>query len=357
MSKKALIAMSGGVDSSVSAYIIKKQKFDCFGVTIKQFNNRDINIDEKKTCCSLDDILDARNIAHSIKIPHYVINFINDFKKQVIDRFVRGYQIGETPNPCIYCNRYIRFEKLLSYAKQLDINYIVTGHYARIEYNKKSNRYLLKKAIDETKDQSYVLYCATQDQLAHFLFPLGYFYKSEVREIARNQGFLNAEKHDSQDICFVQKNNYSKFIEQYTKKNYENGNFVDTNNNLIGIHKGLIKYTIGQRKGLGLSLKKPMYVLSKNINNNTVTLCEEKKLFAKTLLATDFNWIAHDKIDNSIRIKAKIRYKQSEQWATAEQISKKIVRITFDSPQRAITKGQAVVLYDGDIVVGGGTIL
>jgi tRNA-specific 2-thiouridylase len=235
---------------------------------------------------------------------------------------------------------------------------IATGHYARIEYNAESGRYLLKKAVDETKDQSYVLYAMTQEQLSYTLFPLGELHKPEVREIAKKQGFVNADKHDSQDICFVRDgNDYAGFIERYTGKKYDEGDFIDMNGNILGRHKGLIRYTIGQRKGLGLSLKRPMYVHFKDTKNNTVTLCEDDGLFSKSLDAVDFNWIAREKTDIPIRVKAKIRYNQTGQWATAAQASPDTVHIEFDEPQRAIAKGQAAVLYDGDIVVGGGTIL
>ena len=237
------------------------------------------------------------------------------------------------------------------------MDYFVTGHYARVEYNNETGRYLLKKSIDETKDQSYVLYVLTQEQLAHTMFPLGTFHKSEVREIAQQQGFINANKHDSQDICFVRNGSYAQFIEQYTGKTNESGNFVDMQGNVLGRHKGITRYTIGQRRGLALSLNKPMYVRSKNIKDNTVTLCEDDGLFGKSLEATNFNWIAFEKINVPIRVKAKIRYNQTEEWATATQISHETIHVEFDEPQRAIARGQAVVLYDGDIVVGGGTIV
>ena len=357
MNKKALIAMSGGVDSSVAAYLVKQQGFDCSSVTMKLFDNDDIGISSKKNCCSLVDVNHARNAADLMGIPYYVVNFRDDFKKHVIDCFVSSYQNGATPNPCINCNRHIKFEKLLFRAEQLAMDYIVTGHYARIEYNAESGRYLLKKAIDQSKDQSYVLYTMTQQQLARTLFPLGTFYKSEVRDIAKKQGFMNAEKQESQDICFVPDGDYAKFIEQYSDLYCESGNFIDLQGNYIGKHEGIIRYTIGQRRGLRLSLNKPMYVHSKNIENNTVTLCENNGLFSKSLEATDFNWIAWEKISSPIRVKTKIRYSQTEQWSTAKQTSDNNVLIEFDEAQRAITKGQAAVLYDGDIIVGGGTIL
>jgi tRNA-specific 2-thiouridylase len=356
--KKALIAMSGGVDSSVAAYLLKQRGFDCTGITMKLFENKDIGVSGEKKCCSLEDVADARNVAYSMGISYYVCNFTQDFKEQVIGRFIESYKNGATPNPCIDCNRYIKFEKLLCRAKQLDMDCIATGHYARIEYDGKTGRYLLKKAADEIKDQSYVLYAMTQEQLSYTLFPLGELHKPEVRDIAKKQGFINADKHDSQDICFVRNgNDYADFIEQYTGKKYEEGDFIDMHGNILGKHKGLIRYTIGQRKGLGLSLKRPMYVHYKDTENNTVILCEDGGLFSKSLDAADFNWIAREKADSPIRVKAKIRYNQTGQWATAARTSPDTVHIEFDEPQRAIAKGQAAVLYDGDIVIGGGTIM
>ena len=352
----ALIAMSGGVDSSVAAYLMKQQGFDCAGSMMKLFANEAIGESRDNVCCSLEDAEDARAVAYRLDIPFYVFNLSLDFKMQVIDRFVNTYQNGATPNPCIDCNRYMKFEKLFSRAKILGKEYIVTGHYARIEYDVLAGRYLLRKAVDRSKDQSYVLYAMTQEQLAHTLFPLGNLHKSEVREIAEEQGFVNASKRDSQDICFVRNGDYAGFIEQYTGKVCECGDFIDMQGNLLGKHKGLIRYTVGQRKGLGLSLEKPMYVRSKNTADNTVTLCGNDELFSKSLDATDFNWIACDAPDSPIRVKAKVRYKHTEQWATARQISPDTVHIEFDEPQRAVAKGQAVVLYDGDMVVGGGVI-
>lgn len=355
MNKKALIAMSGGVDSSVAAYLMKQDGFDCAGITMKLFDNDDIEYDNNKSCCSLEDAQDAKDVAYRLGMPHYVLNFTDEFKKQVIDRFVTAYQNCLTPNPCIDCNRHIKFEKLFLRAKQLEMDCIVTGHYASIEYQ--NGRYLLKKAADKSKDQSYVLYSMTQEQLKHTLFPLGELTKSAVRDIAQEQGFINAAKKDSQDICFIKSGEYYEFIEKYTGKKYPEGNFIDLCGNILGRHKGLIRYTIGQRKGLGLALSHSMYVYSKNAEDNTVTLCDSEELFTKSLTATDFNWISCNESNVPSRVKAKVRYSQSEQWARVSLISPTMVNIEFDEPQRAITKGQAVVLYDGDIVVGGGTII
>jgi tRNA-specific 2-thiouridylase len=353
--KKTLIAMSGGVDSSVAAFLMKENGYNCVGITMKLFENEEVGICKEKTCCSLDDVNDARSIANKLNIPYYVLNFTANFKKEVIERFVEAYQNGYTPNPCIDCNRYIKFEKLFLRAKQLELDYVVTGHYSRIEYDTKSGRYLLKKAVDETKDQSYVLYFMTQNQLAHTIFPLGDLLKTQVRKIALMNNFTNAKKHDSQDICFVN-DGYAKFIEKYSNKAYPIGNFTDELGNVLGKHKGIIRYTIGQRKGLGLAFQKPMYVCSKCTENNTIILGEENSLYTDSLMAKDINLISCEKIEQPIRAKAKIRYKQEEQWATVNQIDYNTLHIKFDNPQRAIAKGQAVVLYDGDVVIGGGTI-
>ena len=359
MNKKALIAMSGGVDSAVAALLTKEQGFDCIGITMRLFNNEDVGVHNNKSCCSLEDAVLAEQAANRMDIPFYVFNLAEDFKKQVIERFITAYQDGATPNPCIDCNRYIKFERLFSRSSQLGMDYVVTGHYANVEKDQTTNRFLLKKALDTAKDQSYVLYAMTQDQLQHTMFPLGKLTKQKVREIASKHGFANAQKPDSQDICFVQDGDYSQFITQYTQQDYPEGDFIDTKGHILGRHKGHIRYTIGQRKGLGIAFGKPMYVCAKNPTSNTVTLCEDAELFTRTLYAKDFNWIPFESPKSAIKIKAKIRYNQKEQWATAQIVDNKngIVHIEFDQPQRAIAKGQAVVLYDGDIVVGGGTIV
>ena len=360
MNKKALIAMSGGVDSAVAALLMKKQGFDCVGITMRLFNNYDVfddyyvNEENRKSCCSMEDAALAEQAANRLDIPFYVFNLAADFKKQVIERFVSEYMRGATPNPCIDCNRYIKFERLFSRAVQLGMDYIVTGHYARVEEN--NDCFLLKKGTDTAKDQSYVLYSMTQEQLQRTRFPLGGMTKAEVRAIAAENGFANAEKPDSQDICFVRDGDYTKFITQYTGQDCPEGYFIDTQGQILGRHKGHIRYTIGQRKGLEIALGKPMYVCAKNPENNTVTLCEDEELYTDVLYAEDFNWIVKNPSDIKVRVKAKIRYSQKEEQATAENLGDK-VRVQFDRPQRAAAKGQAVVLYDGDTVVGGGTIM
>lgn len=353
--KKAIIAMSGGVDSSVAALLTKEMDFECIGATMKLFNNDDIGERRENTCCSLEDVEDARSVAASLGMKYYVFDFSDCFKEAVIDRFIDDYENGRTPNPCIDCNRFLKFEKLMRRAEELEFDYVVTGHYARVE--KENGRYILKKAIDDTKDQSYVLYSMTQKQLAHTLFPLGTLRKTQVREIAEKHGFINARKHDSQDICFVQNGKYSDFIRQYTGKDYPEGNFLDLSGNILGRHKGIINYTVGQRKGLGISAENPLYVKGVSPENNTVTLCSNDELFTKTLTANNINLIPMDKIDGTIRVAAKVRYRQNEQPATVRQTGEDSFTVEFDEPQRAITKGQAVVLYDGDVVVGGGTII
>ncbi|MCL2054801.1 MAG: tRNA 2-thiouridine(34) synthase MnmA [Oscillospiraceae bacterium] len=354
--KRALIAMSGGVDSSVAAYLSKQMGLDCIGVTMKLFGNEEVGAGCDKSCCSLGDAEDARSVAHKLDMLYYVFNFAADFKRDVIERFVRAYQNGETPNPCIDCNRYLKFEKLLMRARSMDIDYIATGHYAGIDYDAQKGRYILKKAVDLDKDQSYFLYAMTQEQLKHTLFPLGKLSKSQVRDIAKEQGFINAGKRESQDICFVRGGNYADFIRSHIGGEIPKGRFKDVSGNDLGEHKGIIYYTVGQRKGLGLSMPAPAYVCEIRAEDNTVVIGAKEDLYSKTLFARDINLITTDKLDMPLKVCARVRYRQREQPATVWQLDEDTLRIEFDSPQRAVTKGQAVVLYDGDIVIGGGTI-
>lgn len=353
MNNKAIIAMSGGVDSSIAASLMKEQNFDIIGVTLKLFDNDDIG-DREKTCCSLSDVEDAKSVAKRLGIRHYTFNFKDDFKDEVIGRFIAAYENGRTPNPCIDCNRHIKFKRLLERAKVLGCDYVVTGHYAQIE--EENGRYLLKKGVDAKKDQSYVLYSLTQEQLKHTILPLGGLTKERVRSLAESYGFINAKKRDSQDICFVPDGDYAGFITRYTGREYPNGDFLDFDGNVLGEHKGIIKYTIGQRKGLNLALPKPMYVCRTDLVNNTVILGDDADLFSKSLDAEDINLIAVERIDAPMRVKAKIRYSQTEAGATVFQTGEDRVHLEFDEPQRAITSGQAVVMYDGDVVIGGGVI-
>ena len=356
LSGGALVAMSGGVDSSVAALLSAEKGLSCIGCTMKLFRNEDIGESPEKTCCSLADAKDARAAADRIGIPFYVFNFVDTFREQVIDRFVKSYQNGETPNPCIDCNRYLKFERLLARAKGLDLKYVVTGHYAQIEIDGGSGRYILKKGADLSKDQSYVLYAMTQEQLKSTLFPLGGLRKSRVREIAAAYGFANAKKRDSQDLCFVRNGGYADFIRQYTGEETPRGRFVDPDGKDLGEHRGIIHYTIGQRKGLNLPGAAPVYVCAVRAEDNTVVVGPPQCLYAKTLVARDINLIAVDKIDAPMRVSARIRYNSPEEPATVWQTGPDALRVEFDSPQKAITKGQAAVLYDGDIVVGGGTV-
>jgi tRNA-specific 2-thiouridylase len=350
MCNKAIIAMSGGVDSSVAAALMLQRGFQCVGITLKLYKG-------ESRCCSLADVNDARNVAFNLGIDHYVLNFTEEFDKQVVRHFVETYEQGATPNPCIECNRHIKFNLLLLRARQLDFDLLVTGHYVRTTQDTASGRFLLQKALDEKKDQSYVLYCLTQNQLERSRFPLGELSKQEVRKIAEEKKFVNAAKSESQDICFVPDGDYGNFIEGYTGKTYPHGDIIDLEGKTIGRHKGLIRYTIGQRRGLGVAANTPVYVASKSVADNTVTLGPDSALFSKSLTANDINLIACADLKKPMRVMVKTRYLQAEQSATAEQTGEDSLHIEFDSPQRAITAGQAVVMYDGDIVVGGGTIL
>ncbi len=359
MNKKAIIAMSGGVDSSVAALLMQEQGFDCIGVTMKLFNNEDIGLplmDSK--CCSIDDINDACSVCAKMGIEHFTFNYGDRFRVEVINRFINAYMNGMTPNPCIDCNRYLKFGELFNKADELGCDYVVTGHYARIRYDEEKGRYLLLKAVNPDKDQSYVLYSMTQHQLAHVQFPLGGLAKPEVRAIAEQHGFVTAHKHDSQDICFIREGTtYADFIEQRTGRKFPPGDFVDTTGRVLGQHKGIIHYTVGQRKGLGLALPEPMYVQQIDVPGNTVVLCTNAELFTKSVKATDINLIDCERITEPRRVKARIRYHQPEQWATVTQPDDSTLLLEFDEPQRAITKGQALVMYDGEIVVGGGRII
>lgn len=351
---KALIAMSGGVDSSLAAKLMKDKGFDCIGCTMKLYHNEDAGIESSRTCCSLDDVEVARSVAYKLGMPFYVFNFTDAFRDTVIRKFIESYENGITPNPCIDCNRYMKFDKLYERAKTLGCDYIVTGHYARIE--EQAGKFVLKKALDETKDQSYVLYSMTQDQLVHTMFPIGSMQKTEVRAIAKESGFVNADKPDSQDICFVPNGDYASVIELQTGKESAEGNFVDKQGNNLGRHKGVIHYTIGQRKGLGVSSTEPLYVCNICPKDGNVVLGSNDDLFSREADVSDFNWISGEVPGSEFRCKAKIRYRQPEQWVTVIPTGADTVHIVFDEPQRAITPGQAAVFYDGDTVLGGGTI-
>lgn len=357
--KKVMVGMSGGVDSSVAAMLLREQGCEVMGVTLKLFSDEDINAAQKegKTCCALSDVMDARSVAYRLGFEHIVFNFKDNFREHVMKQFADSYLCGRTPNPCIECNRHVKFDKMLRRALELGYDYIATGHYAVNEYDEASGRWLLKRPADRSKDQTYVLYSLTQEQLSHTLFPLGTLEKSQVRALAEGAGLVNSAKPDSQDICFVPDGDYAGFIKRFTGTDVPHGNFVDTQGNVLGEHKGIISYTVGQRKHLGISLGKPAYVVRKDVAANTVTLGTEADLYTKALIADDFNLISVPELTEPMRVTAKTRYSQKEQPAVVSCIGGGRYMIEFDEPQRAVTSGQAVVIYDGDIVVGGGTII
>ena len=345
-----LVAMSGGVDSSVAAFLLQEQGYDCTGAMMKLFEAPE-GMAAEKGCCTLEDAEDARNVAQKLDIPFYVFNFTDAFEKEVMQRFIKAYKNGTTPNPCIDCNRYVKFEKFLHRAAETEHDYIATGHYAQIEQDT-NGRFLLKKGPDETKDQSYVLYAMTQKQLSRTLLPLGGMDKRTVRKIAEKAGLINAKKRDSQDICFAPDGDYARVIGETPP-----GDFISPDGKILGKHKGIAHYTIGQRKGLGISAPHPLYVSAVNAAENTITLSSNEQLFSPTLTAGDVNLIPFDTFPDSLRLTVKIRYAHAPQPATVYAAENNQLRLHFDKPQRAITPGQAVVLYDGDYVIGGGTIL
>lgn len=351
---KALIAMSGGVDSSAAAWLTRQMGYTCMGATLRMFDSS--ILPESCSCSAAEDVEDAQAVARKLDMPFHVIDAREAFAGRVIGDFIRTYESGATPNPCINCNRYLKFDLFLRSAQALGCDKIVTGHYARVEFDKSRNRWLLKKAADASKDQSYVLYCLTQEQLAHTLLPLGGLTKDQSRAIAEAQGFLNARKRDSQDICFVPDGDYVAFMEHYTGKTYTPGDFLDQSGNVVGKHRGAVCYTLGQRKGLGLAMGAPVYVCAKDMDKNTVTVGPNDALFATALRATDFNWIAIPELKEPLAVTARARYNQKEQPAVVYPEADGSVRVVFDQPQRAMTPGQAVVLYQDDLVLGGGTI-
>ena len=348
--KKTLIALSGGVDSATCAVLMKNEGYELLGATMRLHK-------KGSSCLTENDINDAAELCKKLEIPYHVVDFSSDFDKYVIENFISAYENVATPNPCIECNFRLKFDKLFDFAMQNGCDYIATGHYARIEYDEKYKRRVLKKAVNEKKDQSYVLWRLDNHKLDHTLFPLGSMEsKDEARALLCELGMdVIGAKKESQDICFVPDGDYAAFIENYRKKTYPVGDFVDLQGNVLGKHKGIIRYTIGQRKGLGLALPASMYVVKKNLDSNEVVLGFNDDLLSSELYASQVNLTAIDSINTPIRVKAKIRYNQEAKDATAN-MENGLLHVVFDEPQRAICAGQSVVLYDDDTVIGGGII-
>lgn len=357
MRKKVVVGMSGGVDSSVAAYLLKQQGYDVVGVTMQIWQDESHEeIENKGGCCGLSAVDDARRVAAMLDIPYYVMNFKSEFKRDVIDYFVREYLAGRTPNPCIACNRYVKWESLLTRSIQIGADYIATGHYARI-CELPNGRYAIRNSVTAKKDQTYALYNLTQEQLKRTLMPIGDYTKEEVRKIAEDIGLMVAGKPDSMEICFVPDNDYASFIEKETGVTSVPGDFVDVDGNVIGKHRGVIHYTVGQRKGLGIALGKPAFVVAIRPEQNQVVIGEDRDVYTERLYANNLNFMAVDDISEPVHVKAKIRYSHEGAYCTVRKIDSDTIECIFDQPVRAVTPGQAVVLYDGEYVLGGGTII
>ena len=358
---KVVVGMSGGVDSSVAAYLLKEQGYDVIGVTMQIWQEEDAcSVEENGGCCGLSAVEDARRVASALGIPYYVMNFRKEFKENVIDYFTDEYLNGRTPNPCIACNRYVKWEALLNRSMAIGADYIATGHYARID-RLPNGRYALRRSATLAKDQTYALYNLTQEQLKRTLMPVGAYSKDEIRSIAEKIGLIVADKPDSQDICFVPDGDYASFIEdtvrEKTGKELPTGNFVTQDGRVLGQHKGIVHYTVGQRKGLGLALGYPAFVLEIRPETNEVVIGEQEDVFTKVLYADRLNYMAEPSFENGRRAMAKIRYNHRGSVCVIYPEGPDRVRVEFDEPVRAVTPGQAVVFNDGDYVLGGGTIL
>ncbi|NFS08437.1 tRNA 2-thiouridine(34) synthase MnmA [Clostridium botulinum] len=354
MKKKVLVGMSGGVDSSVAAYLLKEQGYEVIGVTMQIWQDDEEFTEKEGGCCSLSAVADARRVANKIGIPFYVMNFKDAFKRNVIDYFVDEYMEGKTPNPCIACNKFIKFSSFLDKAMAMGIDYVATGHYAIIE--KHNDRYIIKKSEDDKKDQTYALYNLTQFQLERTLMPCGQYKKSKIREIAKEIGLRVHNKKDSEEICFIPDNDHGRYIKNRFPNKVREGNFVDKQGNILGTHKGIVYYTIGQRKGLGIAFGKPMYVVDINPFRNEVVLGDLEDLLNTELIAKDINYIPFDTLKEPMEVEAKIRYSQTPSKAIITPIEDGRVRVNFHEKQRAITKGQSVVFYKDDLLIGGGII-
>ena len=351
-----MVAMSGGVDSSAAAFLMKEKGYDVTGVTMKLYVPPVDGL--QSSCCSVTDMEDAKSVCAKLEIPYEVADYRDDFENSVIKHFADEYEAGRTPNPCIECNRRLKFGSLMQRALSSGYDRVATGHYARIAYDEITCRYRLLKGIDPSKDQSYVLYMLGQDELSHLEFPCGEYTKDRIRDIAAEHGFVNASKKDSQDICFIPDGDYARFLSERRGGEYEPGDFVDSEGNVLGRHKGIINYTVGQRRGLGISSAEPYYVVDIRPDINEVVLGRKKELEKKEVMATDFNWLSIDEPLNghAVECSAKIRYSHKGAFGRAKAMGDGRVKMVFDEPVGGVSPGQALVLYDGDMVLGGGII-